>query len=391
MVSNKVTSQLIKEQNINNIYQVIRSEKAISRVEIAKKLKLSQTSVGRSVSDLLEAGYIRVGENIGNSVGRQRTLLHIVPTKVLSMGLFICNDRIDAGVVDISGNILNQKTFELQNTTVGYVVEEIKVIIDYLLSQVEDESLENLVGIGVSVPGTVNYKTGMIIEAPLLHWKSVNLGGILQACYPYNIVIDNSVKSFAKEQRFLNTASDPNEFLVIHLGADFSLAEMLGGKLIRGHNNMAGEIGHILIEPNGALCDCGRRGCLQTRVNKNYIEKELGKTFAEAVKGYYDGDESCFRVLNRVVNDISMWLANLMNIYDPGEIFLTGSMIDEWDELIDLVSKHFRRFLWSQFTDGVKITKPKLLGREGNVVAAASNIFYKFVIKDMKNYYDKMM
>lgn len=391
MVASKVTSQLIKEQNINNIYQVICSEKAISRVEIAKKLKLSQTSVGRSVAELLDAGYIRVGENIGNSVGRQRTLLHVVPTKVLAIGIFICCDRIDAGLVDISGNILARKSFQLQETTVDYVVEEIKVIIDFLLSQIEDESLTNLVGIGVSVPGTVNYKTGIVIGAPLLHWKSVNMGSILQACYPYNIVVDNSVKSYAKEQRFLNSASNPNEFLVIHLGEDFELAEMLGGKLIRGQNNMAGEIGHILIEPNGALCDCGRRGCLQARINKNYIEKELGKTFSEAVKGYYNNDECCFRVLNRVVNDISMWLANLMNIYDPSEIFLTGSMIDEWDELTDLINKHFKRFLWSQFTDKVKITKSKLRGQEGNIVAAASNIFYKFIIKDLKNYYDKMM
>lgn len=388
MKSEKSTSQYIKEHNINQIFHIIRKEKGISRVEIAKRMNLSQTSVGRSVLELLEAGYVTEGENVGNSVGRQRILLHVVPRKALFIGVYLSSRRIDIGLVDIAGNILVQKSYEMEDTAPDYVVEKIKIAIDYILMQIADEELENLVGIGVSVPGTVDYRTGLVMNAPTLHWKAVHLGSLLQSCYPYNIVVDNDVKSFAKAQRFLNSVEDPNEFLVLHLGTGIAMAEMRNGRLMRGRNNVAGEVGHIIINPNGPLCDCGRRGCLQSSISKGSIEKELGMPFKEAVNGYYNGDERCFAVLNRVANDIAIWISNFMNIFDPMEIILTGSMLDEWEELFGMVENRCQRFLWDQLTYGIKIKRAKLRGIESNIVASASNIFYKFVIKDNKNYYD---
>ncbi len=388
MEAKKSTSQRIKECNINSIFHIIRNEKAISRVEIAKKMGLSQTSVGRSVSELMEAGYVKEGENAGSSVGRQRILLHVVPQRVLSVGIYLQPERIDAGLVDISGKILSQKSYELYDTSPSYVVECIKVAIDSILKQIPDEKLQNLVGVGVSVPGTVNYKTGIVMSAPSFHWRSLNLGNMLKTCYPYHVIVDNDVKSFAKAQRFLNTVENPNEFLVIHLGNGVAMAEMQDGKLIRGNNNIAGEIGHMIIDPNGPWCDCGRRGCIQTTISKGSIEKKLGIPFKEAVKRYYENDEQCFSLLNQVANDIAMWVSNFVNIFDPNEIILTGSMIDEWDELFEMIGSRCKRFLWQQLPYEIKIKRSKLRGIESNIVAAASNIFYKFVIKDGQNYYD---
>lgn len=388
MKSEKSTSQYIKECNINRIFHIIRKENGISRVEIAKKMNLSQTSVGRSVAELIEAGYIMEGENVGNSVGRQRTLLHVVPSKVLGIGIYLQPEKLDAGLVDVAGNILVQKSYKLQGTNTDYVVEQIKIAIDSILNLLPDDKIENLLGIGVSVPGTVNYKTGIVMNAPSFHWRSLNLGNLLKSCYPYHIIVDNDVTSFAKAQRLLNTAEDPNQFLVIHLGNGVAIAEMHDGKLIRGKNNVAGEIGHIITNPNGALCDCGRRGCLQTVISKSSIEKELGIPFHEAVQRYYENDEKCFTVLNRVANDISIWVANLVNIFDPNEIILTGSMLDEWKDLFNIIESRCKRFLWEQLSATVKVTKAKLCGIESNIVASASNVFYKFVIKDQKSYYD---
>lgn len=388
MLAGKSTSQYIKEQNINKIFHIIRNEKSISRVEIAKKMKMSQTSVGRSVAELVEAGYVIEGQNVGNSVGRQRILLHIVPQKVLIIGIYLLRERIDAGLVDAAGNILAQKSYEIEETSPIYVVERIKVAIDHMLGQIPDDKLKNLVGIGVSVPATVNYKTGFVMQSASFHWRSLNLGGLLTACYPYNIIVDNDVKSFAKAQRFLNTIEDPNYFIVLHLGNGIALAEMLNGRLSRGENNIAGEIGHIITDPNGILCDCGRRGCLQTQLSKGSIERELGIPFQEAVRRYHENDERCSQVLNRVANEIAMWTANFVNIFDPKEIILTGSMLDEWDELFDIIVNGSKRFLSEQITSGIKIKRPSLKGAENNIVAAASNVFYKFIIKNGESYYD---
>ena len=156
MAAGKSTSQYIKEQNINQIFHIIRNEKAISRVEIAKKMGMSQTSVGRSVAELMEAGYVMEGQNVGSSVGRQRIMLHIVPQKILIIGIYLLRERIDAGLMDGAGNILAQESYEIEEESPVYVVERIKIAIDYMLGRIPDDRLENLVGIGVSVPGTGN-------------------------------------------------------------------------------------------------------------------------------------------------------------------------------------------------------------------------------------------
>ena len=388
MVSEKSTSQYIKERNINKIFHIIRAEKAISRVEIAKKMKLSQTSVGRSVAELMENGYVMEGGNIGNRVGRQRILLHVIPQKVMAIGIYLQKDRIDAGIVDISGNVINCNVYTLSDTSPVHVVESIKIAIDTELKQIPDEKLSNLVGIGVSVPGTVNYKTGVVLQSPTFGWRSLNLGSFLKSCYPYHIIVDNDVKAFAKAQRFLNTVEDPNNFLVVHLGTGISLGEMENGKLSRGINNIAGEVGHIILDPNGALCDCGRRGCLQTRIGKAAIERELGVSFTEAVRRYHENDMESFQVMNRVADEIAMWVANFVNIFDPNELILTGSMLDEWEELYELIVSGCKRFLWEQLPAGIRIKRPEIRAEANNIVSSASNVFYKFVIKNGQSCYD---
>ena len=385
----KTTSQLIKENNVNEIFRIIREEKAISRVEIAQKMQLSQTSVGRSVAEMVNAGYVVEGENVGNSVGRQRRLLHIAARRALAIGVYLKKGWIHAGLVDVNGTVLAEKSCAFTSADQTDVMAHVNSAIDALLHEMTDRDLTNLVGIGVTVVGaSVNYKEGIILHAEALGWHSFNLGSRLKAVYPYTIIVDTDVNSEAKAQKFLNTVADPDEFLVVHLGTGISLSQMINGNFARGYRNCAGEMGHVIVDPNGAPCECGRRGCLNTVIGRNGIEKQLGMPFSEAIKKYHENDRACSDILNRSVNRISIWLANLIHLYDPREVVLTGSMIDEWDEMFDMVVSSCRRYMGSYFAYDSGIKRPKLRGTENSIVVAASNIFYKFTIKDNENYYD---
>ncbi len=389
MYRTKTTSQLIKEKNINEIFQIIRDEKAISRVEIAKKMKLSQTSVGRSVSELMDAGYVVEGENVGNSVGRQRIQLRIVPDRALALGIYLQRQSIDAGLVDVNGNLIRKSSFMFAETKQTDIVENVSEVIDSILSSLSDQILSHLVGIGITIPGaSINYREGIILHSEELGVASFHLGSRLQAVYPYTIIIDTDVNSEAKAQKFLNSVENPDEFIVIHLGTGISLAQTINGKIARGAHNCSGELGHIITETNGVLCECGRRGCLQTVIGRRGIEKQLGISFSDAVKRYHENDRDCQYLLNRAVHQISVWLANMIHLYDPREVILTGSMIDEWEEMFDMIVRNAKRYTGNYFTYDYSVKRPLLRGIDNHIVVAASNIFYKFSIKNNENYYD---
>ena len=381
-------SQQIKENNINEIFQIIKKEKAISRVEIAQKMNLSQTSVGRSVLQLIEAGYVMEGENVGNTVGRQRVLLHVVPKRALAIGVFLSSERIDAGLVDVAGNILLRNTCDPEAADGAGIVEKIRACVDALLAQMEPQDRDHLVGIGVTLPGTINYKSGTVVHSAHFNLHNFNLGSALKANYPYTIVVDSSVCSCVKMQQFTNSAKNAEEFLVVSLGEEISMSLMINGKIARGPNNCAGELGHVIVNPNGALCECGRRGCLQTVISRGSVEKELGMSFQDAVKGYDSGNEKCTDVLNRLVSETALWIVNVMYIFNPMELILTGSMIDDWEPMFDLISAGSRRLMGDYFVHNNVIKRNRLGGEDGNIVSAASNIFYKFKIRNGENYFD---
>ena len=384
-----LTSREIKEKNINEIFQIIRKEKEISRVEIAKKMNMSQTSVGRLVSELIEASYIIEVGNIGGSIGRQRIRLQVVPESALALGVFLTPFCVETGLVDVTGKIIVKKkiqNFPLKKPT--DIIEVIKKGVNSIVEELSEQNLLHLVGVGITLPGTVDYRTGMILKSSLLGVHNFPMGNLLEMQLPYRIVIDNAVSSCAKMQRFIGNVLDSDEFMVMNLGDEISMSQMINGKIARGKDYCFGELGHVIVSPNGELCECGRRGCLQTVIGKRSVENELSRSFSEAVKDFKTGDIQCEDVLKRLIAEISRWIANIIYIFDPGELILTGTMLDEWEEMFDLIATTSMRLLGNYLEHKVVIRRNELYGAENDIVTAASNIFYKFQIKEGRNDYD---
>lgn len=383
----KLNSNYVRELHLNQIYELVRLKGPVSRVTLSEMVCLSPTSVGKMMKELIEEGFVReIGEVSGN-LGRKATLLDIVPNRMRAIGISLREGEIRAGVVNIRGEILQKKRLAVEDKSYIHVVEQIKSLIDELSDFCHRQSggspVKLPVGIGVNVSASAEYQTGTVISWPEFGWKNIPLKALLQRSYPYPVWVDNQAKAESKAVKLFGQVNDRQEYMMVHLDDEISVVRMLGGTLMRGANHLEGEIGHMIIDPNGALCKCGRKGCLNTKIGRGALEQRLGMSFGEMVRRYREGDVRCVEELNIISNELALWIANAAIMYDPPEIILTGSMVDECSELYEQIAYKHKRFLLPNIQSRMLLSKCSIPYTDMHYISSAANVFYKLSVAAM--------
>lgn len=391
---NTYSSDSVREYNKSMIFNLIRMEGPISRAGLTKITRMSPTSIGRIVGNLLEEGFVReIGTSEGG-LGRRATLVEINPDGLLAFGVNIDVPNIHIGIVDLSGNIHLYKSYE---GPADHNVEKVlDIVANGILEQYENlaENLQNRIcGVGVTVPGHVIWQEGILDFSPQLRWKSVPIKTMLQnKLHSAAVYLENDVKAAALAEGLYGAAVDTADFVVIQLGSGMGAAVVNNGELLRGMDNIIGELGHIIVEPDGELCDCGRRGCLQTFVCISGIEQRSKRSFRETLDMAKAGDEACQAILKQTERYMAMWTANLRNLYNPQKVLFYGKIFQEWPELIDAIRGQSEIFGWdisgSQFTIQLinfKKIKPEEEPEEKEVVVqtAASQVFHDMLSNNL--------
>ncbi|HIQ83792.1 MAG TPA: ROK family protein [Candidatus Pullichristensenella stercorigallinarum] len=375
-------SETVKDMNLNTIYHLIRKGKDVSRASLVKDTGLSATSIGRSVGELIENGFIEERNQIRGNIGRQPIMLSVVSDSILVVGVNITSDRVLGSCIDVTGAILCRAEAPLMGTSVPVVVEAVKAAIDSVLSQLPDALRQHIVGVGISVPCGANFQTGKVVHCCSLGWNDVNLAEILGYYYPWPLVVDDYTKGVAKAFYYLGFyGGNYHDFLVWNLGDELNIAQMTGGRIYRGKDNLCGDIGNIVVEPNGVAYDRGPRGCLNALVGKRSLERRLSMSFAEALEQYRQGAFGRVIEVEKALDTLSEWMAVLMVMFCPPVMILSGSMIDESKLLYDLLKFRFSRYMGNE-DEAVasQIVCSPIEGKRLQYISPAMNVLYKMVI-----------
>jgi N-acetylglucosamine repressor len=173
------------------------------------------------------------------------------------------------------------------------------------------------------------------------------------------IFIDNDQKAKAlAEVSFTSVQS--NSTLFIGIGSGVGSVLVVNGTVFRGGSNSAGEIGHTTIDPNGILCECGRRGCLQTYIAEWALIQEANKIrpiqdMEELMKAS-ETESWAINILNRAAMYCGMMISNAVCMYNPDMIILGGSMIDRFPQLVEIIEEQCNQFVWEPYEELSKYT-----------------------------------
>jgi predicted NBD/HSP70 family sugar kinase len=234
----------------------------LSRADLARVTHLTRVTTSDLAAELLAEGLVEeLGTRIDQGVGKPATLLGVVPDARLTITLDLSDDeRFRAALVDLAGKVLDRRTAERDGRT-GAAAVEMALALAADLAAAADRPL---LGVGVGSPGVVD-PAGTVLEAPNLGWHDLDLAARLGAGLDAPIHVANDANAAALAELSLGEHAD-RSLLCIKVGQGVGAGVVLDGHLVVGDRFAAGEIGHVVVDPDGEPCACGRTGCLETAI-----------------------------------------------------------------------------------------------------------------------------
>lgn len=241
-------SQLIKQLNEIRILNYIRDEGQVSRIDLAKRSKMSKVAVSEIVNRLVKSGYvIEIGKGESTKRGGKRpTLLKLNPNNRYVIGIDVKRHFTKVGIANIESNILEQEYFEYEvGISVDQWTSQTFDKIDLLLTK-HNVVLDKLIGIGIAIPGVVNYEKGELRFADTLpNWGNTPIVPEFLRRYKVPVVMENDVNTLALAENLIGAGKDEANLICIWIGAGIGAGIIVDNHLIRGQTGNAGEIGYL--------------------------------------------------------------------------------------------------------------------------------------------------
>lgn len=369
---------LMKKQNKNLVLDLIKNQSPISRMEIAKITGMSPTSITRIVSELQLQGFVKETDLVTSGVGRRAALLDVCSDILYTIGVEIDKFIIKVGIVNYVGEIVaSQNISKDELESYKETLEKINASISWLIEEQQIHS-ERIIGIGVGLPGSIDYKNGIVKVSDQLKWKNVNLAKDLRQLTQFAVQIDNELKMKIEAEKFKGMAIDSQNAVLVGIGSGIGTAILLNGEIYRGESNNAGEIAHTVIDPNGNYCSCGKIGCLATYISEGAILLDSRKvkkidSINDVFAAYRNGESWAINIMDRTATYIALAISNILCHYNPEVIILSGNTIEKLPEIKKAIEQKSELYIWEPLKEKVRITYSKL-SESGVLLGAALRV-----------------
>lgn len=306
--------------------------------------------------------------------------------KQYRLGIDLGGTKIMALVVNEKGEIVGEaKKKTRPELGPEAVVDRIVVAALSALSAAKVD-ITGVIAAGVGAPGPVNLQTGVVVEAPNLPgWQEIPLAAMMSARLGVPVFVDNDVNLGTLGEHQMGAGRGTSNMVGIFVGTGVGGGVIIDGQLHRGSRSSAGEIGHTIIVPNGPICGCGKRGCLEAVASRTAIEREISaalatghrSVLAEAlglegkdrltsgvIKSAMEaGDGLMVAVMSQVQFYLGLLTANLVNVLDPEMIIFGGGVVEALgDDFLEPIRATARTYyLQQRDADLVRIV-PATLG-----------------------------
>lgn len=236
-------------------------------------------------------------------------------------------------IADQAGNIV----YRNKVTTSG----EFEVISEHIAEslRIADISLEQVAAIGFGVPGIANSEEGTVIEAPALQWNQVPFRERMQQYFDKPIFVDNDVNCAALGERWIGSARNTNDFVVVAIGTGVGSAIMANGSLVKGNDYMAGEVAYMVVEQDvlgNRSNTFGDFGLFEKKISGVALSQH-GTPPHELFERFASGDEQSVSIIRQFVSDLSIGIANMVSMLNPRKVILCGGVSQSLPAVLELI------------------------------------------------------
>ena len=358
-----------REINRRIALNLVRVHQPVSRADLARRMKTTRGTVGVLIAELMSEGLIYEGATGNAPRGRKPVFLYVRTGDRLVVAADVRVSRIDVMLSDFAGRRIALETLDPiyePGEFISRFARRVRAILK------KNEGAGQCEGIGVVVPGMVDRETGRVINAPQLGWRNVDIRSPLAKATGLPVFVESAGKACALAQMWLGAEDAPSthDFIYVSISDGVGAGLVVGGELVRGNNQIAGEFGHMALTLDGPRCACGASGCWMAYVsNLATISRynagsngSAGLTVTDIIKRAREGDEKALSAIQATARYLGLGLVTIIHGIDPACVYIGGEITTAWD-LIEPIMR-------------AALAERSLTGEEIRTVIQPSNMEY---------------
>jgi len=330
---------LIRAINSSHVLNAIKAHGPIGRADIARRTGLSPATVTSISASLISKNLILEKSAGDSSGGRPPILLVINPKGGYVIGIKLTETNAVCALTDLEATVIAKTSMILSGHNPAQVVDDLTQMVTSFIRE-QKISKKQLLGVGVGVAGIVDAEEGLLRQSPIYGWENIPLRQMLQSKLNVPTYIENDVNTLTLTERWFGPGQGVDNFLTVTVGRGVGLGIVVNGQFYRGQNGGAGELGHTAIDPNGPLCACGKHGCLEAYVGDPGLVRAAQESVSKSIQSIdellqlaQNGNPAAIKIFNQAGRILGIGIANLINLFNPKKIIISGEGTKEGDFL----------------------------------------------------------
>lgn len=344
-MDNKVDQSIIKEYNKKKIIVLLQKNKEMIKREIAKSIGVSVPTIISNINELIEEGIVEEAGVASSTGGRKPVVVRFLKNSRYSIGVDLLIGKVRIVVLNLNYEIICDRFFEFDTSyKFDDLIDKIAVEIKRILATMNIDS-KKIIGIGFSLPGTVNEKTKVLEIAANLNINNVDFNKYSDK-FDFPIYVENESNAAAFAEYKVGVCQYENDLVYISVNKGVGAGIIAGDKIYKGCKKRAGELGHMTIYKDGKKCVCGKLGCWNAYVSifgllSNFNSKSDLKinSLYEFFDLYHKNNEVAKTVWKEYISDMSVGIQNILLIFDPHYIVIGGEIANYAEELVEPLKK----------------------------------------------------
>ena len=360
----KGNSKMLRKLNTAKVFWTIYREQEISRVEIAEKTGLAKPTVSDVVERLIDHNLL-IQTGFGESTGgRKPEKLRINGEGAYFIGVKIGKKSVAGLATNLLGEVVGEERVFWEEETRESALMKISQVIATLIPRAKKPF-----GVGVALPGQVDYEKGIAISAHNLpFWREVPLKEHIEGKFNLPVILEHDARAMALAEKWFGEGQGLKNFLYIKIGQGIGAGVMLGGKPYKGFRGFAGEIGHMKVSDDPQIrCTCGQTGCFEAAAGGKALNQLLA-TFGQELPSDFNmllnlaqkGDKDAWEFFAWWGRILGRGIGNLVNIFNPEKIFLGGEVAEAWPYLKEGIWQGLRKNSLWVFLEGLELKLSKI-------------------------------
>ena len=357
--------------NRNLIFNLIRTRQPISRADLSRATGLQRSTISLIVEDLIRAAWVVEGSIGTLPRGRRPTFLELNRTHAI-IALDIHPAHTTIAVADLEGRIVAQQALIVPRDA----TKALNLIVSAIKKVRAQHPQLSFDGIGICLPGRTDLDLKKLIFAPNLKWPVLSLKAKMERATGLTVKMDNVANACALAEVWFGSSDGLHDLVVVNVSEGIGTGIFANGRLLRGEGGMAGEFGHIQIQPDGPLCACGNHGCWETLASNRAAlahfvalsRSASSPSFEHLLQLSHAGDRHAIAALTRMAEHLGHGIRMISVALAPREIVVVGEITAAWQAYGSIVEAQLKK---NAFTK-VPILRPALDGNTARLRSAVA-------------------